>query len=151
MTSSEPTGGEARVRTPVHLWIVGLLALLWNLMGAFDYLATQLELGFYMSRFTEEQLAYFNGFPAWATAGWAFAVWAALAGSIGLLLRKCWSVPVFVIALAGLAVNSIYTLGMTNGIEMMGRGSGIFTAVIWIVAIFLLVYASVQVKARVLA
>ena len=44
MTDTESNGGEARRRTPVHLWIVGILALLWNLMGAFDYLATQLEL-----------------------------------------------------------------------------------------------------------
>ena len=57
MTDIESTGGETRRRTPVHLWIVGVLALLWNLMGAFDYLATQLELEFYMSGFTEEQLA----------------------------------------------------------------------------------------------
>ena len=150
MMASEPTGGEARVKTPVHLWIVGVLALLWNLMGAFNYVATQFELDFYMSQFTAEELAYFNAFPAWATAGWAFAVWAAFAGSIGLLLRKCWSMWAFVIALAGLAVSSIYTLGMSSGIEMMGTGDLIFTAVIWIIAIFLVVYSGMQAKTRVL-
>lgn len=150
MMASEPTGGEARVKTPVHLWIVGVLALLWNLMGAFDYVASQFELDFYMAKYSAEQLAYFNAFPAWATAGWAFAVWAALVGSIGLLLRQCWSVWVFVIALAGMAVNSIYTLGMTSGIELMGPSAGIFTAVIWVIAVFLVVYSGVMAKARVL-
>ena len=66
MSVNEMNEGEARRRTPVHLWIVGVLALLWNLMGAFDYLATQLQLESYMSQFTEEQLAYFYGFPSWA-------------------------------------------------------------------------------------
>ena len=65
---NEMNAGEARSKTPVHLWIVGVLALLWNAMGAFDYLATQLELDFYMSRFTEQQLAYFYGFPKLMTA-----------------------------------------------------------------------------------
>ena len=78
--------GEARSKTPVHLWIVGVLALLWNGMGAFDYLATQLELDFYMSQFTPEQLEYFNSFPKLMTACWAFAIWGAVAGTIGLLL-----------------------------------------------------------------
>ena len=37
-------------------------------LGAFDYLATQLQFEPYMSQFTEEQLSYFYGFPAWAVA-----------------------------------------------------------------------------------
>jgi hypothetical protein len=150
MAASEPSGGESRRRTPVHLWIVGVLALLWNAMGAFNYLATQLELESYMSQFTEEQLAYYYGFPAWAVAGWAFAVWGAVAGSIGLLLRRKWSVVAFAVSLAGMVVNSIYTLLLSNGIEVMGGGGMFFTVVIWIVAIFLLLYARAQAKRGVL-
>jgi hypothetical protein len=33
----------------MHLWIVGVPAFLWNFMGAFDYLATQLKLESYMT------------------------------------------------------------------------------------------------------
>jgi hypothetical protein len=150
MTSSEPTGGEARVRTPVHLWIVGVLALLWNFMGAFDYVAVQFRLDFYMSQYTQEQIIYVDAFPAWAVAGWALAVWAALFGSVGLLLRQSWSAWAFVIALAGLAVSSLYTLGLSDGIEIMGTGALIFSAVIWVVSILLIVYARAQAKAGVL-
>ena len=31
----------AQARTPVHLWIVGILSLLWNCFGAYDYLMTR--------------------------------------------------------------------------------------------------------------
>jgi hypothetical protein len=141
MAAAEVFAGEARRQTPVHLWIIAVLALLWNLMGAFDYLATKLELEFYMSQFSPEQLAYFYGFPAWAVAGWAFGVWGAVAGSAGLLLRRKWSVWAFAVSLAGMLVSSIYTLGLSEGAAMMGAGGVIFTAVIWVVAIFLLVYA----------
>ena len=78
---------QAKQKTPIHLWVVGLLALLWNLVGAFDYAATQLRLESYMSQFTTEQLEYFYGFPAWMDAAWAIAVWASLLGAIALLLR----------------------------------------------------------------
>ena len=64
----------------------------------FDYLATKLQLDFYMSQFSEEQLEYFYGFPAWATSGWAIAVWGALLGSILLLLRTRWALWAFVVS-----------------------------------------------------
>jgi hypothetical protein len=123
---------------------VGVLALLWNAIGAFDYLATQLKLDFYMSQFTEQQLAYFYGFPAWAVAGWAFGVWGGLAGAVGLVLRRRWAVWAFAVSLAGLALSSIYTLVLSSGAEVMGAGGTVFSAVIWAVAIFLLVYSRVM-------
>lgn len=131
-------------RTPVHLWIVGVLALLWNGMGAFDYLATQLELDFYMSQFSEEQLTYFYGFPAWVVAGWAFAVWAGLAGAIGLLLRRSWAVWMFGVSLLGMVVTTVYEFVLTDGAAVMGTAGMIFTGIIWVVAILLFVYARRQ-------
>lgn len=148
VTDSDASG--TRGRTPVHLWIVGTLALLWNAMGAFDYLATQLKLDFYMSQFSEQQLAYFYGFPAWAVAGWAFGVWGALAGAVGLLLRRRWAVWAFAVSLAGLAVSSIYTLVLSNGAEIMGSEGAVFSAIIWVVAIILLVYSRAMASRAVL-
>ena len=151
MTGTMAPEGEERRRTPVHLWIVGIVSLLWNLMGAFDYSASQLQLDFYMSQFTEAQLAYFYAFPSWAVAGWAFGVWGAFAGSIGLLLRHKWALWAFGISILGLFVSSVFSFGLSNGVEIMGTGGVIFTAVIWIVAILLFVYTCRQTKNGVLA
>ena len=141
---------NSNVKTPVHLWIIGIVTLLWNLMGAFDYTATHMKLEFYMSQFTEAQLEYFYGFPAWATAFWAIAVWTSLAGSLGLLLRKAWAVWMFGLAVIGMIVTSIYNFGMSNGAELMGEGALAFSAVIWVVAIFLFFYARAMAKRGVL-
>lgn len=141
MSDGASVAAVGGVRAPVHLWIVGALSLLWNAMGAFDYLATQLKLDFYMSQFSEAQLAYFYGFPKWAVAAWAFGVWGAVAGSVGLLLRRRWALPAFAVSVAGMVVNWVYTLGMSNGAEIMGGGGMVFGTVIWVVAILLLVYA----------
>lgn len=40
------------VKTPLHLWIVGGVSLLWNSFGAADYLRTQLQVEAYMSQFS---------------------------------------------------------------------------------------------------
>jgi hypothetical protein len=142
--------GAGRAKTPVHLWIVGVLSLLWNFMGIFDYLMTKLEAEFYLSQFTEEQIAYFTGLPAWFTVFWALGVWGAFAGSIGLLLRKKWALWAFGVSLLGLVVSSIYSFGLSNGAEVMGTRDVIFTVVIYVVAIFLLLYSASQVKRGVL-
>jgi hypothetical protein len=150
MTARDTAGAVVKSPVPVHLWIVGILSLLWNAFGAFDYLATQLELDFYMSAFTEEQLAYFYSFPSWSVAAWAFGVWGAVAGSIGLLLRKGWAVWAFAISLAGMAVNSIYTMFLSDGMDLMGEAAPIITSVIWVVAIALLIYGVAMKKRGVL-
>jgi len=151
MAAVESSGSGARGKAPVHLWLVGVLALLWNTIGAFDYLASQFKLEFYMKQFTPEQLSYFYGFPAWAVAGWAFGVWGAFAGSIGLLLRKSWSVWAFAASIVGMVVSSIYTLALSEGMKIMGSGALMFSAIIWVVAIFLLLYAWAQAKRGVLS
>jgi hypothetical protein len=129
---------------------VSILAVLWNAIGAFDYAATQLKLDFYMSQFTPDQLAYFYGFPAWATGAWAIAVWGSLLGALSLLLRKDWAVALFGTAIAGMVVTFIYNFLLSDGLSMMGTGGAIFTAVIWLIAFFLFFYARAMAKRGVL-
>lgn len=137
-------------RTPVHLWIIGVLAVLWNAMGAFDYLATQLRWEFYMSQFTDEQLAYFYGFPAWMDGAWAVAVWGGLLGALLLLARQQLAVVLFALSVVGIIISSIYSFGLSDGAEMMGTGGTIFSAVIIVLAIALLIYAMAMKKRGVL-
>jgi hypothetical protein len=141
---------QATAKVPRHLWIVGVLTLLWNSIGAFDYAATQFRIEAYMSQFTPEQLEYFYGFPAWAVASWAIAVWSSLFGSLGLLLRKSWAAGLFGLALIAMAITFVYNFLLSDGLSMMGPGGAIFTAVIWAVAIFLFFYARAMAKRGVL-
>lgn len=141
---------EHIVKTPFHLWLIGILALLWNAIGAFDYTATQMQMDFYMSQFTEQQLAYFYGFPAWVDAAWAIAVWSSLLGSLMLLFRKALAAWLFGLAILGMIGTSVYNLVLTDGLEVMGDGSMTFTVVIWVIALLLYFYAVAMVKRRVL-
>jgi hypothetical protein len=127
--------------TPIHLWVVGVVSLLWNAVGCFDYLATKLPIEWYMDQFTEAQLAYFYGVPAWFTVFWALGVWGALAGSVGLLLRRRWAVAAFAVSLLGLIVTTVYTVFLSDGLEIMGGEGAAFSAVIFVIAVLLLVYA----------
>jgi hypothetical protein len=63
MHANASNQGGIAAKAPIAFWIIAVLSLLWNAVGAFDYLATQLELESYMSQFTQEQLDYSYGFP----------------------------------------------------------------------------------------
>jgi hypothetical protein len=111
-------------------------------MGAWDYLMTQTQNEAHMSGFTPEQLEFFYGFPAWVVAFWAMAVWGGVLGSVLLLLRKKLAVGVFLVSFLSMVVTTIHNFGLSNGLEVMGDPfSLVFSAVIFVVALLLFLYA----------
>ena len=131
-----------RTKTPWHLWVIGILGLLWSAMGAIDYLMTQTKNEAYMGMFTPEQLEFFYNFPSWSVALWAIAVWGGVLGCILLLLRKSLAVWILLASLLCMVINTIYLYAFTNGLEIMGDPfTLIFSAIIFIVAVLLFFYA----------
>ncbi|MCC7198657.1 MAG: hypothetical protein IT483_04020 [Gammaproteobacteria bacterium] len=138
---SNPAPVELR-SAPWHLWLVGVLAVLWNSVGALDYVMTQTRNASYMSSFTPEQLEYFYGFPAWLVAAWAVSVWGGVLGSVLLLLRRRWAVTVFGVSLATMVITYIHNYLLTDGFRIMGgAGAMAFSTVIFVIGVALLLYA----------
>jgi hypothetical protein len=119
-------GGGRRDRAPWHLWLVGVIAILWNGFGAYDYTMTNLQGDEYLLKMGMEQaqLAYFHDMPAWMTAVWAIGVWGAMLGSVLLLARRRWALPAFVVSLLAVVMSLIYAFFLSNGSELMGEYSG---------------------------
>lgn len=129
-------------RTPMHLWIVAVLATIWNAFGGFDYVMTQTRNEQYLAHFTDPQRAYFDSFPIWMEAAWACGVWGGLLGSLLLLARSRHAVAAFAVSLAGLAISTVYQYVLNSPPADMMTGAMIgMNIVIWAVAIGLLVYA----------
>ncbi|MDH3695414.1 MAG: hypothetical protein OER96_12680 [Gammaproteobacteria bacterium] len=143
--------GNKTVKTPWHLWAIGIVALLWSCMGAFDYLMTQTKNESYMSHFTPEQLEFFYSFPAWLVTFWAVAVWGGVIGAVLLLMRKRLSVWLFLASLISMVITTIHNYGFSNGMEIIGDAfSLIFTAVIFVLALLFFVYSRAMRKRNLL-
>lgn len=129
-------------RAPWHLWAVGAVSALWNGFGALDYTMTQLRNPSWMAQMTADQIAWIENAPAIAHGSWALGVWGALVGSLLLLARSRHAVAAYIVSLAGLAVNTGYQMSapMPSG-HMDSSAMLAFHAMIWGVAIALLVYA----------
>ncbi len=139
-------------KTPRHLWVIGVVSLLWNAIGVLDFSMTQTRNEAYMAGFTPEQLDYFYGFPLWVVVAWGVATWGSLAGSMALLLRKSRAGVLFVLSFIGMLVTTLYNFVLTNGMEIMGAGAGslAFSATIVGVGVLLIVYSRAMRRSGVL-
>lgn len=136
--------------TPRHLWIVGIIAVLWNLMGALDYTMMETKNAWYLGNFSPEQVAFYQNYPAWMVAFWALAVWGGLLGSVLLLMRKKLAVNVFLVSFICMLVSMVSNLRLSGAADMI-TGSGIaFTIAIFLISLFLYLYSRAMTRGRVL-
>lgn len=143
---------KSGLKTPLHLWFVGVFALLWSGMGALDYVMTQTRNERYLSNFSTEQLEFFYSFPVFIVACWAIAVWAGVLGALLLLFRKKSAVWVFLTSLAAMVITTVHNYGFSNGLEVVGDNfSLIFTTVIFLFALAFFLYTIHMKKRGVLA
>lgn len=127
MLIDEDTGLTSKRKAPWHVWLVGAVALIWNAIGAVDYIMTQIRHEEYMSAFTEEQKEFFYSMPVWAVAGWSVAIWSAVIGSVLILARSSHAALAFLVSLAGMAISfghnltsgSMHLLGGASYLAMM--------------------------------
>ena len=111
-------------------------------MGGYDYLMTQTQNADYLSKFTQDQRDYFSTFPTWVVAAWAIAVWGGVLGSVLLLLRNKLATPVYLVSLLAMVVTTIHNYFLSSGLEVMGgAGPLLFSAMIFLVALGLYLYA----------
>ncbi len=139
------------VVTPWHLWVIGVVALLWNSVGAMDYVMTQTRNEEYMSAFTPEQLEFFYGIPTWAVATWAIAVWGSVLGTVLLLMRRGYAVWVFLASLIAMSLTAFQNYALSNGMEIMGDPFALgFTAAIFLISLALFLYARAMQQRKIL-
>lgn len=130
-------------KTPWHVWLVGVIALLFNSIGAFDYVMSMTQGAAYMAKagMTPEQIAHYQTMPGWMIAVWAIGVWGAMLGSLLILLRNRYAFPVFAVSLAAFLVSLVYTYGLTDGGDVMGGEMMIASVVITVLLLFFIWYS----------
>jgi len=135
-------------KTPWHLWAVGVVAILWNSYGCYDYFMSKTvgEAYFRQVGMTEAQIAHYLSSPAWMTAVWAIGVWGALLGGILLLLRSKWAVETFLASLIAYVVSLVYAYLIAPAPDM-GQSMIVMQAVILVGCVFFYWYANAQRKA----
>ncbi|KPF79987.1 hypothetical protein IP78_07660 [Brevundimonas sp. AAP58] len=135
-------------RTPWHLWVVGVVGLLWNAFGCIDYTMTALQGETWLRQMgmTDAQIASYEAMPAWMTAVWAIGVWGAMLGTVLLLLRNRLAVPVFGVSLIAYVGSLVYAYALSDQAEVMPEGTWIMQAVIFVGCVFFVWYSRMMAK-----
>ena len=139
-------------RPPWHLWLVGVIAVLFNAIGVFDFTMSMARGRKYMASagMTADQIAHYEGMPAWMTIVWGIGVIAAFAASILLLLRSRLALPTFIVSLAAFLLSLFYTYVLTDGGAIMGSEMAIASAVIAALLLIFAWYARIMIARHVL-
>lgn len=129
-------------KIPVWFWIVAVLALLWNLMGAFafitDLMATPAVLA---ETYSAEEIAFLDTYPSWTKIFYGLATIGGLIACIGLLMRKRWALGMFCLSLVGVVVQQAHSIFMTNAREVFGDETALYFPIgILVIAIILIFF-----------
>jgi hypothetical protein len=146
------TSDAGRATTPWHLWVVGLVSLLWNAYGGYDYTMSQLQGDAYYrsSGMTDAQIAYFHSYPTWMIADWAVGVWASVVGSILLLARSRFALHAFLLSLAAVIVSLVYAYVLKPQPDVMTGMTPIMQGVITVACALFAYYSWTMTKRGVL-
>lgn len=129
------------VKPPVWFWVVSVIALLWNLVGLLNYLNQAFNKVALLDAMDQGQREAFESIPAWATAAFAIAVFSGTLGCIGLLVRKKWARPLFIISLVAAMAQFIHWLFISNAVEAFGPTTYAMPILVVLIGIYLIFFS----------
>ena len=109
-------------RPSINFFVISSLALVWNLIGVFAYLAQTFMDEKTKLALSKDEFNYLSNMPAWVTAAFATAVFAGVFGSIGLLLKKKITTVLFLISIVSLLAYQVYNFFIQDYITISGVG-----------------------------
>ncbi len=133
---------QAVIRPPFWFWVVAVAALLWESAGCFAYL-TQVRMSEAdLAQLPAAQQEIWRMMPAWVTGAYATAVWAGLLAAIGLLRRKGWARPMFLLSWVAALIQFGWTFLATPILRTMPFAEAVaLPAAIILIGLFLLWFA----------
>jgi hypothetical protein len=103
--------------SPRWLTWVGIVFLLWNLMGIVAFVSQWSMSVSDIAALPQVQRDLWGSMPAWVWAAYGIAVSIAVVGSIGLLMRKWWSPLAYAVSLIALLIQFSYPFLIAKGAQ----------------------------------
>lgn len=106
---------NAKTVSGVHwsFWVIGVITLIWNGLGVINFFV-QMNPDV-LAAYRESERAIVEGRPAWATGGFAIAVFGGTLGCLLLLVRKSAAYYLFIASFVGVMVTMTHALGTGVG------------------------------------
>lgn len=119
-------------RVPGWYWAVAVLALLWGGIACVGYVASVMMTAAELAKLPPVQAEAWASYPAWLIGTYAVAVWTCLGGAIGLLLRRAWARPLYVVSLIAAIIQFTYSLATTRVLAVDGASAMAIPIMVWV-------------------
>jgi hypothetical protein len=126
---------------PRSFYIIGIVALIWNLIGVMAYVMQVTMSDAALAALPEEQQAFIQNSPVWVTAAYAIAVNAGALGCVLLLVRQSWAYLVLVVSFAGIVIQNLYGYFMGGAVDVYGAAGVGLSVTVLAIGAFLIWYA----------
>ena len=134
-------------KPPGSFWAIAMGALIWNAMGVFAYFSQMTASSQQLAEaYPAAELAILEATPVWATSAFAIAVFGGLIGAIVLLLRKSWARIVFIISLAAVLVQHVWTFFLSGYLDLVPITAAFFPLLVVVIGVFEIWYAGQAIK-----
>ncbi len=130
----------------VVFWIIGVVALIWNLLGVDGFIGQALMSDRFKSMYTEEQLDIISNLPPWYIVVFGIAVIASVFACIMMLMKKKIAIQLFQLGLLAVLIQTTYNLFVNEGRYAYGPFEYSMLILIPAVAVLLLLYAKNALK-----
>ena len=108
-------------RKPTKLfWLISTLALIWNLIGVFNYLTQAFMTDEILASLPLDQQLMYQKVPAWVTAAFALAVFSGTIGAVLMLLKKKIATTFFILSFIGIISQMSYGLLINENTDSYG-------------------------------
>lgn len=128
-------------KPPTWFLPVAIVALLWNLIGCAAYLSDVMMSPEKLAAMSAAEQALYASRPTWAVAATAIAVWFGAAGSLGLVLRKRWAMPLLIVSLLGVIVQDAWLFLLSDAASQTGSTALVMQGLVLVISVGLVLLA----------
>lgn len=133
------------IKPPIWFWVISVLALLWNLFGAYNFYVSTFDQVAILETLNQEQRELFEAMPLWATICFGVATISGVIASFGLLIRKKWAKPLFIVSLITLVAQFVNWLFIQNAPEVFPNSYSM-PATVFVVGVLLVLFSNTGIK-----
>jgi hypothetical protein len=128
-------------KLPPWFWMIGTLALLWNLAGLAAFVAHLMVTPDAIAQLPPAQAKLYTEAPEWLNVAFAIAVVGGVLASVMLLLRNITAVMLYSVSLLGVLAQNSYRFLMSDAVDVLGQGAMAMPLLVITLSVVLLGYS----------
>ena len=140
-TETDATESSDKTSPPVWFWVISIIALLWYLMDMSAFFMRVLMTDDFIKAMPENQQHLYRNMPLWVNIVFAGEVFGGALGCVGLLLRKKWALPLFVVSILGVLSQTFHVYFLSDAISTMGTPAVVMPLLAILIGIGIIVLA----------